>query len=43
MTLLFNVRERIEEVEGILVVEEVRYLGVRVQNKRSVFEKQLKE
>ena len=27
-------------MEGISVVEEVRYLGVRVQSKRNMFEKQ---
>ena len=38
--LLFNVERQVEEVEGIAVVEEVKYLGVRVQNRRNIFEKQ---
>ena len=38
--LLFNVKRDIQEIEGVKIVDKVIYLGVEVQSKRNMFEKQ---
>ena len=35
--LLYNVENRVEHIEGIEVVREIKYLGVQVEDKASVF------
>ena len=37
--LMYNAEAEVETIEGIAVVDEVRYLGVTVQSKRNLFEK----
>ena len=38
--LMYNVRNVVEEIEGIQVVKEIKYLGVMVGDKRELFEAQ---
>ena len=38
--MMFNTREEREEIEGVRTVEEIKYLGVTVRNKRNLYEKQ---
>ena len=41
--ILFNTMEKCEKISNILVVEELKYLGVIAQAKRNVFEEQKNE
>ena len=41
--ILFNTKEKCEIISNIEVVEELKYLGVKVQAKRNVFEGQKNE
>ena len=38
--LIFNMKEQPEEIEGIEVTEEIKYLGIKLKNTREVFSEQ---
>ena len=40
--VFFNVREGVEVIEGMAVVKEIKYLGLKVQGKKNLFEGQRK-
>ena len=41
--MIYNKEEKPQQIGGIGVVEEIRYLGVRVQSNRNIFEKQRRD
>ena len=41
--LICNMRTDVEEIGGIAVVQEIRYLGVRIESKRNMFEGRRKD
>ena len=38
-SLLYNIRERVGDIEGVGVVNEIKYLGVTVEDKPEIFDK----
>ena len=41
--LTFNVRDKLEEIEGIKVIDKIKYLGVTINNNKNCFREYKKE
>ena len=35
--MIFNMKEQPEQIEGIKVVDKIKYLGIEIDNKRNYF------
>ena len=38
--MIFNMKEQPEQIEGIKVVDRIKYLGIEIDNKRNYFKTQ---
>ena len=41
--LVYNSKDQIEEIEGLKITNEIKYLGVSIINQKNCFKKQIEE